>query len=212
MQEQTPFFDASVATQQVTLAGEFLFESELKRDFLSFRVAVHRRTPPSPIEWGAKMAQPLVHSRPFAEFARGYVRLAHAAMWKDDPEDVRKRFLARGIEAHADSAEMLARLHRRLAADSEFPGWPAVLYVSLGRALSTTASKTFDANEWTEGGMEMMKAESQFVDGEAKAFARQICSSKGIDVKILQERLAAGAPLALATMVLVNPGSAFFQQ
>lgn len=206
----TALFDASEARRQVTLAGEFLFETELVREFLSLRVVAGKKSEPLPSEWGPKMAEPLALSRPFANFARGYIRIAHANMWKDDPEEARQRFVSRGIQAGPGSSESLAHMHRQLAAKPDHPNWITVLYVSLGRMLATTATATFGANEWTEGGMEMMKAEGQFVDGQGKAFAKLICSSKVISVEVLQEHLAAGASLALATMVLAKPDSAFF--
>ncbi len=218
MSAGTSKFSAAEAEAVLLDAARLIFHPEMLPEFLSSRKLPGMNTKAigeiaTPDNWAKGMAKAYDSSAGLSKFLHECIAASAASLSADDCQRALDGFRSRGIPIGPEATEVLAKTQAYLVKNPSDAKWLGLIMFGLSRAISTTARKQFDADEWTDFSLFILEADRSFCEGNGKVFSRCMTTSIKAHPEMntsFSKMLAANMATALANMVALDPRSALF--
>lgn len=219
MSSATAKFSSDEVEEVLLDTAKLVFHPKMLPEFLMARQAL---TPTaklmgeiaSPEVWAKGMSNAYASSAALSKFFHDCIAASTNSLSPEDCHRALSGFRSKGIPIGAEVTEVLTQTLSFLDKNPASVKWLALVMFALSRAISTTARREFDSDEWTDFSMFILQADRSFCEGDGKVFSRCMTSGMKKHPEMNQKfvkLLAANMPVAIANMVALDATSPLFQ-
>nr|WP_193069082.1 hypothetical protein [Pseudomonas fluorescens] len=217
MSLKSPVFTEAQVDAALAQAAVLIFHPQLFRPMPKItlgEVGVPSQTEPPADDWSGKIASSFVRLPVFADFIQRCAADAHKALAKDDPKANPAGLKAGEMCSSPHAQTVLACVRNQLVENPHDAKWIGVVVFALLRTLEETIVNATTSGDTSDMSFAVSMMNSSLVAGDAweLGFVTKRTFTVPQIESSLRKHISERVVIALASMVAVDPGAAFFNE